>query len=87
MRGHQDHGSRQDHFLAVAGRITLAVLLWLVYAAFAIALVLGGLGLAVAFLGPWATVGIVAILIGVSLVYCYVPLKDTDHPAKARRRA
>jgi len=63
------------------------VLLWLVYAAFAIALVLGGLGLAVAFLGPWATVGIVAILIGVSLVYCYVPLKDTDHPAKARRRA
>ena len=71
----------------VARGIILAVLLWLVYAAFAIALVLGGLGLAVAFLGPWATVGIVAILIGVSLVYCYVPLKDTDHPAKARRRA
>jgi hypothetical protein len=49
--------------LAVAGGIILAVLLWLVYAAFAIALVVGDL-LAVAFLGPWATVGIVAILIG-----------------------
>ena len=73
--------------IRVAGRIILAVLLWLVYAAFAIALVGGGLTLAVAFLGPLATVGIVAILIGVSLVYCYVPLKDTDHPAKARRRA
>ena len=64
--------------IRVAGRIILVVLLWLVYAAFAIALVVGGLALAVAFLGPWATVGIVAILIGVT---------DTDHPAKARPRA
>jgi len=73
--------------IRVAGRIILAVLLWLVYAALAIALVLGGLALAVAFLGPWATVGIVAILIGVTLIYCYVPLKDTDQPAKPRPRA
>jgi membrane protein implicated in regulation of membrane protease activity len=73
--------------LAVAGGIILALLLWLVYAAFAIALVVGGLALAVAFLGPWATVGIVAILIGGALIYCYVPLKDTDHPAKPRARA
>jgi hypothetical protein len=73
--------------LAVAGRIILAMLLWLVYAAFAIALVVGGLALAVAFLGPWATVGIVAILIGVTLIYCYVPLKDADPLSKPRPRA
>jgi hypothetical protein len=73
--------------LAVAGRIILAVLLWLVYAAFAIALVGGGLTLAVAFLGPLATVGIVAILIGVALIYAYVPLRNTVQPAKPRTRA
>jgi hypothetical protein len=73
--------------LTVARGIILAVLLWLVYAAFAIALVVGGLALAVAFLGPWAMVGIVAILIGAALIYCYVPLKDTDQPAKPRPRA
>ena len=73
--------------LTVARGIILAVLLWLVYAAFAIALIVGGLGLAVAFLGPWATVGIVAILIGAALIYCYVPLKHTDQPSKPRRRA
>jgi hypothetical protein len=71
--------------LRVARGIILAVLLWLVYAAFAIALVIGGLALAVAFLGPWATVEIVAILIGGVLIYCYVPLKDTDQPTKPRR--
>jgi hypothetical protein len=73
--------------IRVAGRIILAVLLWFVYAAFAIALVVGGLALAVAFLGPWATVAIVAVLIGVTLIYCYVPLKDADHLAKPRPRA
>jgi hypothetical protein len=73
--------------LAVASRIILAMLLWLVYAAFAIALVVGGLALAVAFLGPWATVGIVAILIGVTLIYCYVPLKDNATRTPGRRRA
>jgi membrane protein implicated in regulation of membrane protease activity len=74
--------------LTVAGRIILAVLFWLASAAFAIALVVGGLALAVAFLGPWATVGIVAILIGVALIYAYVPLKDKATRApRARRRA
>ena len=48
--------------LTVAWRIILAVLQWLVYAAFAIALVVGGFALAVAFLGPWGTVTIAVIL-------------------------
>jgi hypothetical protein len=77
--------------LTVARGIILAVLLWLAYAAFSIALVVGGLALAVAFLGPWATVGIVAILIGVALICCYAPLNDAGKPAtrapRARRRA
>ena len=62
--------------LTVARRIILAVMLWLVYAAFAIALVVGGFALAVAFLGPWGTVAIAVILIGPALIYAYVPLKD-----------
>jgi membrane protein implicated in regulation of membrane protease activity len=73
--------------LRVARGIILAVLLWLVYAAFAIAFVVGGFALAVAFLGPWATVGIAAILIGAALIYAYVPLMDTDQPAKPRPRS
>jgi membrane protein implicated in regulation of membrane protease activity len=73
--------------LTVAGRIILAVLFWLASAAFAIALIVGGLMLAIAFLGPWATVGIAAILIGAALIYAYVPLRNTDQPAKPRPRA
>jgi len=74
--------------LTVARRIILAVMLWLVYAAFAIALVVGGFALAVAFLGPWGTVAIAVILIGPALIYAYVPLKDNaTRTPRARRRA
>ena len=62
--------------ITAGGRIILAVLQWLVYAAFTIALVVGGFALAVAFLGPWGTVAIAVILIGPALIYAYVPLKD-----------
>ena len=74
--------------LTVAWRIILAVLQWLVYAAFAIALVVGGFALVVAFLGPWGTVAIAVILIGPALIYAYVPLKDNaTRTPRARRRA
>ena len=73
--------------LTVAWRIILAVLQWLVYAAFAIALVVGGFALVVAFLGPWGTVAIAVILIGPALIYAYVPLKDNATRTPGRRRA
>jgi protein-S-isoprenylcysteine O-methyltransferase Ste14 len=70
--------------ITVAGGIILAVL-------FFVFIVVGGFALAVAFVGPWAAVGIAAILIGVALICCYAPLNDADQPArrapKARKRA
>ena len=70
-------------FFAVAA---LAFVELVVSAAFAFALIMGGLALVAVLLDP-ASLGVLAIVAGVTLIYIFVPFKDADQPAKPRPAA
>ena len=70
-------------FFAVAA---LAFVELVASAAFAFALIMGGLALVAVLLDP-ASLGVLAIVAGVTLIYIFVPFKDADQLAKPRPAA